>query len=239
MLGQVVACSLILALGSACGGSPAISVGTGAVSNLPAPTAGAELAVARANAAVQEAAATLAMATGRLAGDFAWTKTAFPSGTLPSNLSTATLYSSQIAAIGAGSAHGNLQRARAAAKSQPPDCPAVFSGKAAIAAQASRSQATLAAVQALTKSALDSLQRATADRTVVTAALAHLEAVIHANPAATVDPDVQRRLATSYPVQEQQQLTDAVLRAQASAVRAATSVQATATAAAAVGTICH
>lgn len=222
-----------------CSHAQAISVGGGAT---PSPTPAASTAdagVGKANAAVLQAVATLTTASSRLAADFAWTRTALPtSGKSPSDLSKVTLYSAQIAAIGAGNAHAALQAARAAAKSSPANCPAVASNKAEIAALVSRAGPALAQVQALTSSALGELQRATTDRAAVQAALAHLASVIQANPQSTVDTGVARQLAASYTLTQQQQLQTALLRAQANGQAAASSVQGTASAAAAVGTIC-
>lgn len=237
--GQVASTLLVVGLLAGCGRSQAITVG-GAAASPPSPTPSTDVAVVRANAAVRQAATSLASATSRLAGDFTWTRTAIPAGgKLPSDPSTMSLYTTQIAGIGAGSAHAALQRARTAAKSKPPNCALVSSEKAAIAGRASEARAALAAVDALTSSALGALERATTDRAAVQAALGHLNSVIRDNPAATVETDVQRWLAATYTAQEQQQLTAAVLRAHANAQSAASSVQTTVSAAAAVGTICH
>lgn len=231
---------LVVGLLAGCSHAPAISVG---VSTTPSPTSetsNTDAGAGRANAAVQQAVTSLTTATSRLAADFAWTKTAITtSGKSPSDLSKLALYSGQISAIGAGSAHAALQAARAAAKSSPPNCPVVAANKAEIATLASRAAGALAEVQALTSSALAVLQRATSDRAAVQAALGRLASVIQANPAATVDTAVPRQLAASYTLTQQQQLQAAVLRALASAHGAASSVQGTASAAAAVGTVCH
>ncbi len=243
-IGRLTAAAALLGLLAGCTSGSARPVSS-AVPKTLSPTPGSPAATpaaatAAANAQVTRALGALSTARLALDRDFSWVPGALGTQQFTTDPNKLLLWGEVRRAL--GSARNDARTAakdgRAAAQAVPRNCAGALTGRARVYADIRHAQTAYAELQRLAANANGQLARATTDRTRVTTALANLDRVVRANPAATADTALERMLSRGHSLQEQQVLVAAVAKAQQSGAQEIGLVSKIAAAAGTIGSAC-